>query len=287
MSVIKNILRYLKPYIERFPRLAIFYRTIRDHLHWNELPVPTPWDFDLVGNKIMASGKFEPTETIIVRNLLGEVDMLINVGANIGYYCSHALSLHKSVIAFEPIHRNLTYLCKNIKINNWVDVEIFPIALSSNVGIIEIYGSGTGASLVKGWAGGSEIYKTLVPCSTLDLNIAHRISGKKSLILVDIEGAESLMLEGAIQVLNSLPRPIWFMEIMIADHQPEGIKTNPNFQNIFELFNRHGYKAFAADLENREILLSEIPDILSQKISLGIHNFIGVIWSLEKEPERY
>lgn len=274
MKIFQKITSYLKPYVERQPRLAIFYRTLRDHLIWNEVPKKTPWDFILVGSDIMASGQFEPIETKIIRKLLNDVDLFVNVGANIGYYCCHALSLNKPVIAFEPIQKNLAYLYRNIKINKWKDVEIFPIALSSEVDIIEIYGGGTGASLVKGWAGGSEIYKTLVPCSTLNLNLENRLDGKKTLILVDVEGAERLMLDGALKVLSYSPRPIWFIEVVIKEHLPENIDGELNFQETFSLFFRHGYRAFSATENSREIFVSELPDIVSGKISLGTHNFI-------------
>ena len=274
MMLFHKIFRYLKPYVEMSPRLAIFYRTLRDNLVWNDEPKKTPWGFSLIGNDLMANGQFEPIETNIVRELLNEVDLFVNVGANIGYYCCHALSLQKPVVAFEPIHKNIAYLCKNIKINNWKDIEIFPIALSSEVDIIEIYGGGTGASLVKGWAGGSEIYKTLVPCSTLDLNLDNRLDGKTALILVDVEGAEHLMLSGSMTILGSSPKPIWFIEIMIRDHQPTGVEVNQNFKSIFDLFYSFGYKAFLATVENREIFSSDLPNILNGKFPLPTHNFI-------------
>lgn len=47
----------------------------------------------------MASGDFEPEETRLIQDLLQEVDTLVNIGANVGYYCCHALSLGKRVIA--------------------------------------------------------------------------------------------------------------------------------------------------------------------------------------------
>jgi FkbM family methyltransferase len=80
----------------------------------------------------MAQGTFEPEETELIRTILKDVDVLINVGANVGYYCCHALSMGKAVVAFEPIQRNLRYLCVNIKTNGW-SCEIYPIALSNRV----------------------------------------------------------------------------------------------------------------------------------------------------------
>ena len=239
MFLLKWIIRLLKPLEGYFPRLASIYRTLRDQLDGMKEPQPTPWGFKLAGNTAMAQGIFEPIETELVRKLLNEVDILVNVGANVGYYCCHALSMGKTVIAFEPMEGNLRYLCKNIKANGWSGAEIFPIALSNSVGILEIYGANTGASLVKGWAGIPESYKTLVPCSTMDLLLNTRLQGKKAIILIDIEGAERWMLEGASKMLTNDPAPIWVIEITSKELQPHGIGMNPNFKTTFEMFFKH------------------------------------------------
>jgi FkbM family methyltransferase len=226
--MMKQLISLAKPIVTKFPVAATIYRNVRDQLDSREKPMVTPWGFKLAGNTPMVQGIFEPIETDVVRNILQDVDVLVNVGANIGYYCCHALSMGKQVIAFEPMDRNLRYLYKNIKANNWTGVEIFPIALSNNIGVLEIYGGNTGASVIKGWAGISEEYVTLVPSSTMDIVLGDRLKGKKVLVIVDVEGAEKWMLEGAKKMLTSEPKPIWLVEINSAEHQPENIAINPD-----------------------------------------------------------
>jgi hypothetical protein len=126
MSINKKLISLVKPLVERSPRIATMYRSVRDQLYFMKEPIATPWGFTLAGNTDMAQGTFEPAETELVRNILKDVDVLINVGANVGYYCCHALSMGKTVIAFEPIQRNLRYLCQNIKANGWSGAEIYP-----------------------------------------------------------------------------------------------------------------------------------------------------------------
>lgn len=110
-------------------------------------PKETPMGFKLIGNESMEQGLFEPEETYLICKLLDHVDTFLNVGANIGYYCGHALLKKKPTIAFEPEPQNLKYLLKNIKANNWESmIEIYPVAMSNKVGIVEIYGGSTGVS---------------------------------------------------------------------------------------------------------------------------------------------
>lgn len=264
----------MRPIVDRFPRVAALYRGMRDQLDGMQEPQPTPWGFKLAGNKAMAQGTFEPVETELVRKLLKDVDILVNVGANVGYYCCHALSMGKSVIAFEPMERNHRYLCKNIKANGWESVEIFPIALSSHIGVLEIYGSDTGASLVKGWAGIPESYMTLVPCSTMDTVLNTRLQGKRALILVDIEGAEKWMLEGAKLMLANDPKPIWLVEVVAKENQPLGVEINPNFAATFQLFFQNGYEAFSADQEMRPITMADVSLFSEGAFKANTYNFL-------------
>ena len=126
--------------LEPFPTAALFYRNIRDLLDQRQPALKTQWGFTLAGHPAMASGDFEPEETVLVRRLMHDVDILVNVGANIGYYCCHALSMGKRVIAIEPIAHNLHYLLKNIRDNGWTQqAQVFPVALGADTNILQMF----------------------------------------------------------------------------------------------------------------------------------------------------
>jgi len=80
----------IKSIFKRFPRAAQFSRNNRDLLDRNRPAIKTPCGFTLAGHPAMAAGSFEPEETRLVRELLSQVDVLVNVGANVGYYCCHS-----------------------------------------------------------------------------------------------------------------------------------------------------------------------------------------------------
>ncbi len=269
------IKKLLRTTLEHFPAAAQFLRNSRDLLDQRAPTRMTPWGFTLAGHEAMVAGTFEPEETEVVRKLLQEVDVLVNVGANVGYYCCHALSLGKSVIAVEPIARNLHYLLTNIRNNGWSQqAEVFPVALGGRADILQMWGGGTGASLIKGWASIHESYVTYVPNLSLDRVLGNAIKGKKALILVDIEGAEFMMLQGAAQALQNEPRPIWMMEISTTEHQPAGTSMNPNFEKTFKVFFDCGYRAFTANAEEKKLEKSDVNDVVANRKRLTTHNFV-------------
>ena len=265
----------IKAVMQRYPALASFYRNTRDWFDQQQFPRSTPWGFSFAGHADMADGKFEPDETVLMRKQMTDVDLLVNIGANVGYYCCHALSMGKPVIAVEPNNRNLHYLLKNIQNNGWANLaEVFPVAMGCGTDILQMWGGGTGASLVKGWAAIDEGFVTQVPVMSLDRILGHGLKGKKALILVDIEGAEYMMLQGATKTLISEPRPVWMVEISTTEHQPVGTIINPHFSKTFEMFFSQGYRAFTADEAAIEITLDTVNRVVIGAQLPSTHNFL-------------
>lgn len=274
----RHIVEMLKPLADRYPSAFQLARAARDAWTRMDEPAPTPMGFKMAGNAAMEAGSFEPEETRIVGRLLPHVDAMINIGANIGYYSCLALQAGKPVVAFEPMAFNLQRLLRNVSANGWDKrAEVYPLALSDSVGITKIYGDGTGASLVKGWAGTPEAYVSYVPTSTLDLVLGARFEGQRCLILVDIEGAERFMLKGATLLLEQRPKPIWLVEIAISEHQPAGISINPHLVATFTAFWQRGYEAWTADARCRPVEREEIEAIeRTGKNTMETHNFLFV-----------
>ena len=175
-----KILKQLKPFIERYPILAATYRAGRDAWVMNhQKPQLTPFGFKFMGHRDMQLGNFEPEETTLIKSFLTKTDVFVDVGANIGFYTCLARSANKYVIAIEPLFQNLSYLVINLIENNWNDVEIYPVGVSDRIGIASLYGSGTGASLIAGWAESSLHHRSAIAVSTLDI-LSH---GYKNIII--------------------------------------------------------------------------------------------------------
>jgi tRNA G37 N-methylase Trm5 len=95
----------------------------------------TRYGFKLVGNPAMQSGTFEPDETRFLESSLAKADTFVDIGANIGYFSCLARSLGKRVVAVEPLAENLDYLFRNLLLNGFDDVEVFPLGLAERPGL--------------------------------------------------------------------------------------------------------------------------------------------------------
>jgi FkbM family methyltransferase len=270
-----GLLSFLKPIVEQFPTAANYYRYSRDAKALRtKVLYREKLGFFFNGNSAMQEGKFEPGETNIFEKIIGNYDVFVNIGANTGYYVCKALKKEISTIAFEPNQLNVNILLRNIEANNFdADFQLFPVALSDELGVLPMYGASTGASLIKGWAG--QIGYTLVPISSFDKTASPLIEGKKCFVMIDIEGAELGCLKGANSLLASNENNDFLIEICVNEHQPKGTIINPKLVETFELIQSYGYVGYTIDSKLRKVEISEIKAIASTNAdTLGVHNFL-------------
>jgi FkbM family methyltransferase len=269
VNIIKNIIEHTY--------LASIYRHIRDDRKFLKRQFKqTPWGYKFTGNPDMQRGVFEKDEIAIIEKYLDSTDIFVDVGANIGYFSCIAMSKGRQVIAFEPIEENLKYLYSNFMENGWLDgAEIYPVGLSDKPGLVPIYGSGTGASLLQGWSGISKNWVRTIPVSTLDnFLLANRFEDKEVFIKIDVEGIEFSVLRGAVATLQRQPRPKWLVEITLTEHRQSD--KNPHFLETFEMFWENGYETM--DMNGKSIPRQEIVEYsktgIKKEWTSGNHLFI-------------
>jgi FkbM family methyltransferase len=227
------------------PSVGRLYRRMRDFVVARQSR-QTIYGFKLAGDRRMASSDFEPDEVKAFLELIESHDMVLDIGANVGFYSCLAASRGKHVVSFEPSLRNLNFLYRNLWENKLSSVEIFPVGLAKQSGLSRIYGFGGISSFVVGWGQAETSKYSLVPVTTLDAVVAKRFQGKRLLIKVDVEGFELHVLAGAIETLNLEPKPTWTMEILLRDGViPGGVNTR--FHETFEMFWKHGYQCRKLD----------------------------------------
>ncbi len=255
------------------PGIARLYRNLRDDRLVGQPGAETPFGFRLAGNRTMTGKAFEPEEIRLFRWCLAHAAVCVDIGANIGLYSCIAASLSKHVISVEPLPTNLRYLYRNLQCNGYEDAEVYPIGLSSHTGLITLYGGGTGASFIPGWAHTPTNWRTTVPVSTLDNLLGRRFEGAQLVIKIDVEGFEYEVLEGAESTLGMTPSPLWLIEICLDEHHPQGI--NSNFADTFALFFSQGYEATSIDEIPKNISRDDVDRWTKMgHVDFGTHNYL-------------
>ena len=134
-------------------------------------------------------------------------------------------------------------------------MEVYPLGLSSKLGLQRIYGADLNASFVRGWANAPETCYSIVPVSTLDILAGSRFDGLPAVVKIDVEGFEFEVLRGAERALSMTPKPVWLVEIFMTEQVSGGINK---FRETFELFWNHGYEARVADQNQRPVRKEDV-----------------------------
>jgi FkbM family methyltransferase len=259
---------------EMFPTLASALREYGQGAHKKHR---SSFGIDLVGPTELIDCGYESEELELVRQKLQEVEVFVDVGANIGLYTCLAASEGRRVVAVEPLASNLRYLYQNLMGNKLNQVEVFPIGLASTPSLSVLAGMGAQASFLADWAkedyGHNRYIGTVCPSSTLDIVLGTRFSGKRLLIKMDVEGFEFQVLQGASATLSMSPKPIWIIECFLERFHPGG--NNANFLATFNMFFDRGYRAHVAEVNGAEVTRNTVEHWVKQGAVDGmVSNFI-------------
>jgi FkbM family methyltransferase len=163
------------------------------------------------GFSLALKGIFEQEETELFRKIVKEGDVVVDVGANIGYYtllASKLVGKEGRVYAFEPEPENYSFLLKNLKINNVSNVIALQKAVSNKGGTVKLY-------LCEHNPGGHSIVfarKRFIQVESLTLDEFFKENPKVDVVKLDIEGGEMLALLGMKSIINRNASIKIFME---------------------------------------------------------------------------
>lgn len=179
-----------------------------------------------IGRSVFASGDFEFDKVVLAIGLAGlrEVELLVDVGANIGSVCIPALArgLAMRGVAIEPEPLNLRLLRANLALNGLEDrVRVAACAVSDRAGAVRL-GLNTdnrGDHRVMA-AGPSDREEIEVEARLLD-DVLGGIDAGRGLIWVDAQGHEGPILQGGAQTLaRGWPLVIEFWPGAMGDSWP-------------------------------------------------------------------
>jgi len=153
---------------------------------------------------IYGKREFATTNLLLSSNILKKGDVVLDIGANIGYYAlleSKLVGEEGIVYALEPVKKNFELLKENIKLNNINNIEIFKLAAGdeNKKCLIHISKKGNWSSLV--YRKGMGFYeKEEVDVVKIDEFLKDK--RKPTFIRMDVEGYEYAIIKGMEQTLE-------------------------------------------------------------------------------------
>jgi len=200
-----------------------------------------------IGQRI-ALEKYEPYETKLILRQAKVGDVVVDVGANIGYYTvllADKVGKNGKVYAFEPDKTNFEILVKNIKENNLENVVAVNAGVGSKSETKILYKS-------KENLGDHKLYETHPPCghpplkkggqNDLDEELIKIIklddyfkNIKIDLMKVDTQGWEPEVIEGAMKIIKR-DQPIMFLEYSPASYKVAKLDGKKMMENLRKIY---------------------------------------------------
>ena len=160
----------------------------------------------------IADGGYEPHVASTLDRLLGDGDVFVDVGANVGYHTFRAsarVGATGRVVAVEANPENARLIAHTIESNAIGNIELVPVALAGGRGYVS-FGTHVGSNggfLPDGASTTGSGRGTIVPTLALDDLGLDRVS----VVKIDVEGAEGIVIDGATATIER-HRPSFVME---------------------------------------------------------------------------
>lgn len=151
---------------------------------------------------IFLNEEYEPEVTEVFLNNIYEGDVVVDVGANIGFFtllAARKVGVNGKVFAFEPELSNYNILLKNIEINGYTNIVPIQKAVSNENKVTKLFirEDPSMNSLLDGFTGNSPVGEVSVNSITLNSFFKDNpLKMRIKLIKMDIEGAEMMALIG-------------------------------------------------------------------------------------------
>jgi len=165
------------------------------------------------GRIAYATGRYEPRTTQIIQARVQPGDVVVDVGANIGYFsivAARAAGPSGRVVAFEPVESVRRQLARNLQLNDLEHVEIRSEALSDRTADATFYQGpdrDTGLGSLRPLEQGHQVTVHQVRFDDI-----WDPSRRVSLVKIDVEGAELRVLQGMADCLTR-DRPDIIVEV--------------------------------------------------------------------------
>ncbi len=221
---------------------------------------------------IFITGLYEPNEFCLLSRILKPGMTFVDVGANMGLYTLYAarrVGDTGRVLAIEPSRREVAILKSNVEINQLKNVTILQLAVSDQVGEVELLVAGTrnsGHNTLGAFGYNTPLdHRENVEAQRLDQIVQAEGLQRIHVIKMDIEGAELAALRGAVDTLDR-DHPLLLLELSdrLLQHQRSGSA------DVLSLLAQLGYRMYGFEAA------SGLPGPLAARAYYDSENIIAV-----------
>lgn len=245
ISVFSLPIRYLYRLVKKigFPRLPRLKQIERNDMKY------IIWANEEVGKNLYLRGWYEKKNLMVLSKFIDEGDICFDVGGNIGYFALNFANLCGSeglVHVFEPVERNALVIELASIINGFDNIFVHRAAVSDdNRGINFVTLDDSAFSFGVGDREEARRNTIMKKSITLDTFVLNREIRKPiSIIKIDVEGAEGLVLRGAREILeNPKIRPKLIMAELVNTYLDA---FGDSTEEIINYMKKRGYQAFYA-----------------------------------------
>jgi FkbM family methyltransferase len=160
----------------------------------------------VVSRVLKRDGIWEPMETELMERELREGDVVVDAGANLGYYtllAARKVGPNGRVFAFEPEPRAFALLQRNVALNGLTNVTLIPKALGRAPGSLKLYLAPRNHGDHRVYDPSGKRASIDVEVVRLDLALRELGAGRVDFMKIDTQGADCAILEGAGDLLDT------------------------------------------------------------------------------------
>ncbi len=201
--------------------------------------------------RLSIHGVYEPCETDFIKKIIKKKDVVVDIGANIGYYTLIFASLVSDkgkVFAFEPDPENFALLIKNIQINGYKNIISEQKAVSDIDGKVRLFQNNKNKSDHRIYD--SNDNRKAIEVDAVNINDYFRDTHFTiNLIKIDIQGAEIMALQNIDAILKKN------MDIrIITEFWPFGIsKVGRHPEDYLKMLSNYGFKFYNINEDAKKI----------------------------------
>jgi FkbM family methyltransferase len=200
-------------------------------------------DERLIPIEITNFGSYETDETAMFLRLAEGIDVVFDIGANIGWFSLNTAIRYGSsadIYAFAPIPTTYGQLVRNIELNDAQSIHPnnFGFSDESSPKTFFYYPHGSGNASTADLSGRDDVEEIMCSVRTVD-EYTRETGMLPGLIKCDVEGAELFVFKGGTETIGKA-LPIVFTEMLRKWAQHFGYSPN----DIIDWFAALGYRCF-------------------------------------------